>query len=553
MYVLNCTLAAIICISCSKVFDMPDELRIHKKLVHDTDSPVLCDFCKDKPIMPRSEIRTHFKEHHSSRYFKYFPRIRITRAIGSGEPTTYKCKYCWNIFTTAFELEDHVKTHIFKCPFCSKNFSRIRTYYNHVKRLHNCSASSYPPTPFVVYGPDAEDEKPIYCKACNKTYLRLGSYNRHIKQKHRKRSLTHETDKIDLDKVQEKTIDDLQPVELLSSQLQIESIFHSPEQSQVYVEKLPEIISEEKLSEYQHCPNKIEETYDVTHTDAGEYTEQLQELDYDPNEDEMTCTVLGEEENLNKSFERQKKSIIRKKANRSKQKKKNEYLCSFCPQVLSSRTTLEMHENIKHLNVKTQEECPICKKKLKPSYISTHIQMVHNEERNYVCDICEDSYKTKNQLKRHKMLHDKDSGLPCTVCDKKFTERADLNVHMRLHTGELPYACHICDRRFRIKVRLTYHLQHHANIKKKCKICDKEFKNGTSLRKHSYEHTGNFPYTCTNCDYRHVNREYFCKHMLNKHGKVMSADELFAMFKANTGRNPYVKKAEDLENMNINS
>ncbi|XP_036317573.1 zinc finger protein 157-like, partial [Rhagoletis pomonella] len=209
---------------------------------------------------------------------------------------------------------------------------------------------------------------------------------------------------------------------------------------------------------------------------------------------------------------------------------------------------LETHERKQHLNIKAQlKECPICQKKFDADYIRKHIDTVHSNERNFHCDICGDSYKSKPQLKRHMLLHTKERKVPCTVCDKTFVDKSELKVHMRVHTGELPYACHLCDRRFRIKVRLTYHLQKHANIKRICNVCGKEFKTGTSLRKHSFEHTGLMPYKCNICNYGSVKREYFITHMQRKHDKTMTADELYVMFKVNTGRTPYVKPVDDIE------
>ncbi|XP_053949476.1 zinc finger protein 665-like [Anastrepha ludens] len=496
----------IICVNCSKIFDMPHELRIHKKLVHETNSPVQCDFCQEKPLMPRSELLKHFQSNHSSRYFKYFPRLRKGRVNSLGTPT-FKCKYCRSIFSSAFELEDHVKTHVFKCPFCSKNFSRVRTYYTHAKRLHNCSASSFPPTPFIVEGVEIEKDKPIECKACNKSYRNLGSYNTHIKQKHKKR--------------------------VGSNAMKTTTVQTNTEKQSTLIETVKSSVDPIQRKSYEF--NQIV-TKDESHQNKQIYGSlEIKQLEEDNQEQQESTKANWHEDG-------------------SKFKEKKRYLCSFCPRVLSTSLALESHERKQHLNIKTElKECPICQKKLNPDYIRRHVEMVHIGDRKFTCDICNDSYKSHTQLSRHKLLHKKVRNFPCTACDKRFTEKSELKVHMRVHTGELPFACHLCDRRFRIKVRLTYHLQHHANIKRKCKVCGKEFKNGTSLRIHSWAHTGVMPYRCLVCDYGCVKREYFTRHMQRKHDTTMTADELFAMFKENTGRSPYVKPVEDTEIMNPNS
>uniref|UniRef100_A0A0A1WI98 GDNF-inducible zinc finger protein 1 n=2 Tax=Zeugodacus cucurbitae TaxID=28588 RepID=A0A0A1WI98_ZEUCU len=236
------------------------------------------------------------------------------------------------------------------------------------------------------------------------------------------------------------------------------------------------------------------------------------------------------------------------KLDNHKLEEKGKYLCSFCPRVLSSKRAVEIHEGKQHLNIEPDlKECTFCQKKFNKVYLRKHIENVHIGERKYKCDICGNMYKTNDNVMRHRQLHTKDRNYPCAVCDKRFTEKSELKVHMRLHTGEKPFACHLCERRFRIRVHLTYHLQQHARIKHKCDVCGKEFKHVKSLRNHLYLHTDVMPYRCAVCGYGSVKRDYFVKHMLHKHDKTMSVDELFVIFQANTGRSPYVKVVDNID------
>ncbi|XP_054728073.1 oocyte zinc finger protein XlCOF6-like [Anastrepha obliqua] len=429
----------VFCVDCSTNFDTPNELRIHKQLVHETDSPVQCEYCNEGILIPRNELVDHFQCKHKSEYLKYFP------------PTSYKCKYCRNIYSTPFELEGHVKAHvIFKCTLC------------------------------------------------NISYGNLSSYNVHIKQNHSSLMVKQLPDNISL-------------MAFSSDYVQKEH-----EESQVQMQNNTKIKR-----------NRMETTENIYH--KNQYTKS--------NQEQQESSEIYAEEN----------------SDIPKLKAKKRHLCSFCPRVLSSRLSLELHEKKQHLNIKTDvKECPICKKEFSSDYVKKHIQIVHIGERKFTCDICGDSYKTHDTVKRHRLLHMKDRNFPCTVCDRSFAEKSEFKVHMRIHTGELPFDCHLCDRRFRIKAHLTYHLQQHANIKKKCNECGKEFKNSKSLRDHSFLHTGIMPYTCPICEYGSAKREVLAKHMLRKHDITMTADELFAMFKANTGRSPRVKLAEELEMMNKN-
>ncbi|XP_053949479.1 zinc finger protein 28-like [Anastrepha ludens] len=387
---------------------------------HESDLPMQWDACNEKPLTSRNEL-DNFQSNHKSH--KYFPS------------TSYKCKYCRNIYSSDFELENHVKKH-------SKTHTNQKYNSLIVKQL-----------------PEKESD--------NKT-----------------------------------------PTESAAGYVQKKS-----EESKLHKRK------DTKCALYQKVA-----------TENNLHKKQFP----DDNQDQQKSSAM----------------YVDKRTDSSKLKEEKKHLCSFCPRVLSTRLALNAHEKKQHLNIQTDlKECPTCQKKFSSDYLKKHIQVVHIGERKFTCDICGDSYKSHPQLSRHKLLHKKERNLACTVCDKRFTETSHFKVHMRIHTGELPFACQFCDRRFRIKVHLTYHLQHHANIKQKCNVCGKEFKNIKSLRDHSYVHTGVMPYTCLICGYGSPKREYFTKHMLRKHDTTMTADELFAMFKANTGRSPHVKLAEELDIM----
>ncbi|XP_004521030.1 oocyte zinc finger protein XlCOF6 [Ceratitis capitata] len=269
-------------------------------------------------------------------------------------------------------------------------------------------------------------------------------------------------------------------------------------------------------------------------------------------------TQINQKINANRDKERQielTETAMEEEADSPKPKEKENYLCSFCPRVLSSKRGLMKHEATLHLNVQPElNQCSFCGKNFLKAYLRRHIEVVHKAERKFACDICGSTFKTKDVVTRHRLLHNtKDYNFVCTVCDKRFTEKSVLKVHMRLHTGEMPFSCHICDKRFRIRGHLTYHLKLHDNAKLKCEVCGKEFKHPKSLHNHLYVHSGVMPYTCTICGYGSPKREYFMKHMLHKHEKEMTARELFEMYKSNTGRPPHVKGVLNIELLTENS
>ena len=104
---------------------------------------------------------------------------------------------------------------------------------------------------------------------------------------------------------------------------------------------------------------------------------------------------------------------------------------------------------------------------------------------------------------RHERSHTKEKPvvkpLACNHCDKRFGEQDNLRTHERIHTGkkhgrthtgEKPYTCTNCKNRFRNR-----HNRAPSGGKPLCKTCRKGFK-----ACHEKAHAGEEPSTCSECD-----------------------------------------------------
>ena len=223
--------------------------------------------------------------------------------------------------------------------------------------------------------------------------------------------------------------------------------------------------------------------------------------------------------------------------------------CPYCQQLFADRLRLQQHIN-RHTG-ETPFSCPHCDQRYaQRSSLTTHIKYAHQGPPRYTCIECPGTdnvlFQTREQARRHYLQYHSRGSSPrqsavrvdsqgrerhiCSTCNIFFSTAAELLTHN--HDDHVnrprPFACPLCTASFDDEYRRRLHLIHvHQQrptepnvVCVECPVCARLFSGPSTMQRHLRSHTGEKPYACERCGRAYQRRDYWLRHMREKHGVV---------------------------------
>lgn len=169
----------------------------------------------------------------------------------------------------------------------------------------------------------------------------------------------------------------------------------------------------------------------------------------------------------------------------------SQYSCNVCMKVCSKKSLALVHFKNHHQrkdsrSVQRGFKCLSCTQEFRTNDDrKLHYLTQHPDEKVFKCKECDSSFKTKGGLSTHRVTH-KTLLNECHYCHKTFSVRSS-SFTRNIYKFNIIFC-------FQRRDSFKEHLLIHEGIKHKCRYCDKSFVQRSNLVRHERIHTNSKPY-----------------------------------------------------------
>lgn len=201
--------------------------------------------------------------------------------------------------------------------------------------------------------------------------------------------------------------------------------------------------------------------------------------------------------------------------NRNKTLKTKYFECNMCGKLYRSRSGLSKHKRQKG-NHGNSVKCPDCGKKFPSELHLKYHSNIHKNDKVYGIKKKDIKMKLSKSSNVGNVGTENKSSNRCTVCQKAFPFTHLLHSHMVIkHTHLSKRRCKVCNNEFKNRQTLMNHIFVHMEKKLACQVCGRKYSHINRLRPHVKESHPGVHYKCEDCG-----ELYYVPADLKKHKKL---------------------------------